>query len=247
LTEGNGQTIVVSGGSRGLGQALVAALLASGNRVATFSRSETSFIRDCRSEDPDGSRFHWEAIDGLDFDGVRGFVSGVEDRFGGVDALINNAGVGVDGILSTMPDVDVHRVLALNLEAAIQLTRAALKSMLRRRSGTVLNITSINGLRGFSGVSVYSAAKAGLDGLTRSLAREVGPEGIRVNAVAPGYFESDMTSKLTDRQRAWIVRQTPLRRLGAVDDVVGVVQFLLSPDAKFISGQTIVVDGGLSC
>ncbi len=247
MTEGNGQTIVVSGGSRGLGQALVAALLDSGNRVATFSRSKTSFIRHCCSEDPDGSRFHWEALDGVDFDGVREFVGGVEDRFGGIDTLINNAGVGVDGILTTMPDADVHRVLALNLEAAIQLTRACLKSMLRRRSGAVLNITSINGVRGFSGVSVYSAAKAGLDGLTRSLAREVGPEGIRVNSVAPGYFESDMTRGLSDRQRAWIVRQTPLRRLGAVDDLVGVVQFLISPAARFISGQTIVVDGGLSC
>jgi 3-oxoacyl-[acyl-carrier protein] reductase len=186
-------------------------------------------------------------VDGTDFERVRQYISGVEDRFGAVDVLINNAGVGVDGILSTMPDADVHRALTLNLEAAIQLTRACLKSMLRRRSGVVLNITSVNGIRGFSGVSVYSATKAGLDGLTRSLAREVGPEGIRVNSVAAGYFESDMTSELTDRQKAWIVRQTPLRRLGTVDDLVSVIQFLISPAATFIAGQTIVVDGGLTC
>jgi 3-oxoacyl-[acyl-carrier protein] reductase len=244
---GNGQAIVVSGGSRGLGQALVSDLLAAGNRVATFSRSATSFVESCRGEDPGGERFHWESVDGTDFERVRQFVNGVEDRFGGVDVVINNAGIGVDGILSTMPDADVHRALTLNLEAAIQLTRACLKSMLRRRAGCVINVTSVVGIRGFSGVSVYSATKAGLDGLTRSLAREVGPEGIRVNAIAPGYFESEMTSKLTDPQRKWIVRQTALRRLGAVEDLVGVVRFLISPAARFITGQTIVVDGGLTC
>jgi 3-oxoacyl-[acyl-carrier protein] reductase len=174
-------------------------------------------------------------------------VKAVEDRFGGVDVVINNAGVGIDGILSTMPDTDVHRAVTLNLEAAIQLTRACLKSMLRKRAGCVINVTSVVGIRGFSGLSVYSATKAGLDGLTRSLAREVGPEGIRVNAVAPGYFESEMTTRLDDRQKKWIVRQTALRRLGAVEDLTGVVRFLLSPAARFITGQTIVVDGGLTC
>lgn len=242
-----GQAIVVSGGSRGLGQALVADLLAAGNRVATFSRSATPFIEQCREQDADGRSFHWEPVDGTDFDRLRDFVHGVTERFGGVDVVINNAGVGVDGILSSMPDGDVHRGLTLNLESAIQLTRACLKSMLRQRSGCVINVTSVNGIRGFSGVSVYSATKAGLDGLTRSLAREVGSEGIRVNSVAPGYFESDMTSELTDRQKAWIVRQTALRRLGSVDDLTGVVKFLISPAARFITGQTIVVDGGLTC
>ena len=243
----DGQSIVVSGGSRGLGQALVADLLAAGHRVATFSRSETEFIRQQRARDPEGRSFFWEAVDGTDFDRLREFVRGVSERFGKIDVLINNAGVGVDGILSTMPDADVHRGLTLNLEAAIQLTRACLKSMLRQRSGCIINVTSVNGIRGFSGVSVYSATKAGLDGLTRSLAREVGPEGIRVNAIAPGYFESEMTSTLTDRQKAWIVRQTALRRLGEVDDLAGVVRFLISPAARFITGQTIVVDGGLTC
>jgi 3-oxoacyl-[acyl-carrier protein] reductase len=244
---GNGQAIVVSGGSRGLGQALVADLLAAGHRVATFSRSATPFVEDCRNEDPPGKSFHWEAVDATDFARVRQFVKGVEDRFGGIDVVINNAGVGIDGILSTMSDTDVHRALTLNLEAAIQLTRAGLKSMLRQRAGCVINITSVVGIRGFSGVAVYSATKAGLDGLTRSLAREVGPEGIRVNAIAPGYFESDMTTELTDRQKKWIVRQTALRRLGTVADLAGVVRFLISPAARFITGQTIVVDGGLTC
>jgi 3-oxoacyl-[acyl-carrier protein] reductase len=186
-------------------------------------------------------------VDSTDFERVRQFVRDVDDRHGGIGVVINNAGVGVDGILSTMSDADVHRGITVNLEAAIQLTRACLKSMLRQQAGCVINVTSVNGIRGFSGVSVYSATKAALDGLTRSLAREVGPNGIRVNSVAPGYFESDMTSDLTDRQKAWIVRQTPLRRLGTVEDLVGVVRFLMSPAARFLTGQTVVVDGGLTC
>jgi len=244
---GDGQVVVISGGSRGLGQALAADLLAGGKRVATFSRSKTAFIEQCLADDPEGRRFHWAAVDGTDFDRVREFVKEADQRFGRVDVVINNAGIGVDGILSTMPDAEVHRGIALNLEAAIQLTRAGLKPMLRQQSGCVINVTSVNGVRGFSGVSVYSATKAALDGLTRSLAREVGPKGIRVNSIAPGYFESDMTGELNDRQKAWIVRRTALRRLGHVDDLVGVVRFLVSPEACFVTGQTIVVDGGLTC
>lgn len=241
------QTVIVSGGSRGLGQGIVSGLLAAGHRVATFSRKSTAFIESCQQADPEGQSFHWESVDGTDFDRLREFVRAVDSRFDGVDSLVNNAGIGVDGILSTMRDDEIHRGLALNLESAIHLTRACLKSMLRTKTGCVINITSVNGIRGFSGVSVYSATKAGLDGLTRSLAREVGSMGIRVNSIASGYFESEMTSSLTDRQKAWIVRQTALRRLGQVEDLVGVVQFLMSPAAKFITGQTLVVDGGLTC
>lgn len=240
------QVVVISGGSRGLGQAMVADLLDAGHTVATFSRSCTPFIQACQQGDHAGS-FHWEEVDSTNFERVRQFVRGVDERHGGIGVVINNAGVGVDGILSTMQDADVHRGITVNLEAAIQLTRACLKSMLRQQAGCVINVTSVNGIRGFSGVSVYSATKAALDGLTRSLAREVGPNGIRVNSVAPGYFESDMTSELTDRQKAWIVRQTPLRRLGTVEDLVGVVRFLISPAARFFTGQTVIVDGGLTC
>lgn len=241
------QTILVSGGSRGLGQGLVADLLAAGHRVATFSRKPSPFIEECQAQDPAGQRFYWQAVDGLNFDQVRLFVRDVDERFAGVDALINNAGIGIDGILTTMQDAEIHQVLSLNLESAIQLSRACLKIMLRQRRGNIVSITSVNGLRGFSGVSVYSATKAGLDGLTRSLAREVGAMGIRVNAIASGYFESEMTSSLNERQKAWIVRQTALRRLGHVEDLVGVVRFLISPAAQFITGQTLVVDGGLTC
>jgi len=241
------KVILISGGSRGLGCAIAKDLLQAGHRVATFSRSSTDFVQEQTQADPDGNRFVWRSLDGCDFDGVRQFVREIEERFGPIEVLINNAGVGVDGMLSTMRDDDVHLGVSLNLEAALQLTRTCLKSMLREQSGCIINVTSVNGIRGFSGVSVYSATKAALDGLTRSLAREVGPMGIRVNAIAPGYFESAMTEGLTERQKAWIVRQTALRRLGETEDMLGVVRFLMSNEAAFITGQTMVVDGGLTC
>jgi len=119
--------------------------------------------------------------------------------------------------------------------------------MLQEAGGCIINISSVVGLRGTAGASVYSATKAALDGLTRSLARELGPRGIRVNAVAPGYLETDMTDALTEEQRVRILRRTPLGRLGTVEDVTGVIRFLMSPEARFMTGQTIVVDGGLTC
>jgi 3-oxoacyl-[acyl-carrier protein] reductase len=240
----NGEVIVISGGSRGLGQAIVSDLLTRGHYVATFSRSSTEFVERCQRDFAD--TFLWTEIDSRDYERVRAFVRDVDEQRGHIDVVISNAGIGVDGILTTMQDAEIQRGLTVNLEAAIQLIRAGLKSMLRRQAGSVLSITSVNGIRGFSGVSVYSATKAALDGLTRSLAREVGPHGIRVNSIAPGYFESEMTSGLNEKQKKWIVRQTPLRRLGTVEDLAGVVRFLISEEARFLTGQTLVVDGGLT-
>jgi 3-oxoacyl-[acyl-carrier protein] reductase len=238
---------VVSGGSRGLGQAIAEDLLAAGEAVATFSRSSTPFVDQRLAADPQAESFTWEAIDGTDFPRIRQFALGVLRRWGRIDVLVNNAATGSDGLLTLTREADIHRQIALNLEAAVHLTRACLKGMLPQRSGSIVNIASVNALRGHAGVSVYSATKAGLHGLTKSLAVEVGPEGIRVNSVAPGYFDSEMTSGFTDQQRARIVRRTPLRRLGTVADVVGLVHYLISPAAAFITGQMIAVDGGFTC
>ncbi|HEY4176411.1 MAG TPA: SDR family oxidoreductase [Kofleriaceae bacterium] len=237
---------VVSGGSRGLGKAIVESLLEAGYRVATFSRTETDFIRELRSG-PMAERVWWQALDATDFDGLRELVKEVRRRFGQLDVLINNAGVAVEGVLPLMRHEEIHRVLAVNLEAAIVLAQACSRSMLAREQGIILNISSIIGSRGYSGLAAYSATKAGLDGLTRSLARELGPRGIRVNSIAPGYLETEMSSTLDPAQHKQIVRRTPLGRLGTVADVVGLVRFLLSPSAAFITGQTLVVDGGITC
>jgi 3-oxoacyl-[acyl-carrier protein] reductase len=236
---------VISGGSRGLGRHLVEDFLARDYIVATYSRALSPAMEACRERY--GDRFLWQQVDGGDSDAVVGFARQVIARFGQVDVLINNAGSGSDGILTTMRPAAVHQLIALNLASTIDLTSACLKPMLAQGRGTVVSITSVNGLRGHTGVSVYSATKAGVDGFTRSLAREVGPAGIRVNSVAPGYFESDMTERFGDEARRRIVRRTPLGRLGTSSDILGAVRFLVSPEAGFITGQTIVVDGGLSC
>ena len=239
--------IIISGGSRGLGQALVTDLLEAGNIVATFSRSPTPFIEQNLKKDPKAKHFFWEAVDGMDFHRVRDFAMSVFQRYKRINVLINNVGTGTEGILTLMSDTDIHNVITLNLESIIHLSRTCLKSMLMQRSGCIINISSVNAIRGHAGISVYSATKAALDGLTRSLAREVGSEGIRVNSVAPGYFESEMTSDLTDAQRARIIRRTPLNRIGTIKDLAGVIHFLISPAASFITGQTLVVDGGVTC
>ncbi|MCP4110571.1 MAG: SDR family oxidoreductase [Desulfobacteraceae bacterium] len=236
---------VISGGSRGLGRGIVEAMLNDGNIVATFSRSPTPFIEECLEEKKDA--FLWESLDGEDIEQLKGFVRSVTHCFGGIDILINNAGVGIDGIMTLTRESDIHRGIALNLEAAIHLSRACLKSMFLQQSGCIINISSVNAIRGHAGVAVYSATKAALDGLTRSLAREVGPEGIRVNSVAPGYFESDMSDKLSENQRSRIIQRTPLKRLGRITDIVGIIRFLVSEEADFITGQTFIVDGGLTC
>jgi 3-oxoacyl-[acyl-carrier protein] reductase len=243
--DGGEKRCLVSGGTRGLGSALVENLLADGWRVATFGRSESPAIAAAREKF--GAQLHFAPVDAADCDAVGRFAAAAGDRFGGLDALVNNAAVGVEGILTLTRASDLHAAIAVNLESAVVLAQAASKFMLRQHGGHIINISSINGIRGQRGVAVYSATKAGLDGLTRSLARELGGRGIRVNSVAPGYLATDMTKGLSDERKQQIIRRTPLGRLGTVDDVVGVVRFLLSPAAGFVTGQTIVVDGGLTC
>jgi 3-oxoacyl-[acyl-carrier protein] reductase len=239
---------LVSGGSRGLGEAIVADLLDAGYAVASFSRHESPFVRDRRRADPAGDRFLFDIVDGRDVAAVRAFVGRVMSRFGRVDVLINNAAAAAEGTLPLLHADVVHDMIALNLEGAIALTQACVRAMLvGNRGGIIVNVSSIVGSRGYRGLSVYSATKAALDGLSRSLARELGPRQIRVNSIAPGFLDTDMSAPLDDAERHQIVRRTPLGRLGRTQDVLGVVRFLLSPAGAFITGQTLIVDGGITC
>lgn len=240
---------VISGGSRGLGLTLVDLFLERGWRVATFSRSGTAELDERLSlhgEDGTG-RLMWRAVDGVSGDEIRAMAKAVTGRWSRIDVLVNNAGVGFDGLLSFMRSEDIDRVLDVNLRGAILLTQACVKNMIRRGAGSVVNISSVNGVRGHSGVSVYSATKAALDGMTRSLARELGPRNIRVNSVAPGYFESDMVKDLPEDATARIRRRTPLGRLARQSEIAEAVYFLAGPQGSFITGQVLVVDGGLTC
>jgi 3-oxoacyl-[acyl-carrier protein] reductase len=237
---------IVSGGSRGLGAAIVADLLAAGFSVATFSRSRTKFIEETERAHP--GRFYWEKCDASDQKTVTAFVLAVKATFGTVDALVNCAAVAIEGLLTLTRTDEMKQMLDVNLLGPMMLTQACAKIMLSsRKGGSVVNITSINGVRGFTGVSVYGATKAALDSLTRALAKELGPQNIRVNSVAPGYFESEMSKSLDEKARTRLIRRTPLSRLGNISDMVGIVRFLLSREAQFITGQLIVVDGGLTC
>ena len=241
--------VIVTGGSRGLGAALVRALLADGYRVSTCSRQKSPFIEEMEAS-PYTERFHWKQYSVGDAAGADAFVDECaawagEDRLYG---LVNNAGIALEGILATFPNVESARILEVNLLGAIQMARSALRYLLKfNAGGRLINISSIIGSRGYTGLAAYSASKAGMDGLTRALAREVGRRGITVNSVAPGYMKTEMSSTLRPAQLAQIVNRTPLGRLASTEDVAGAVLFLLSDRAGFITGQTLTVDGGVTC
>lgn len=220
------------------------AFLAQGDRVATCSRSPTE-VTDAWSAEL-GERFYYESVDLGDRAACNEFVRRVADLFGGIDVLVNNAGVAHDGVLGLSGDEEVDQVIDLNLKATIAITRAATRRMLRQGHGRVINISSIVGLSGYRGLSVYSATKAGLDGLTRALARELGTRGITVNSVAPGYLRTEMSHGLDEAQLGQIARRTPAGRLGEPADVAAAVRFLASPEASFVNGHVLVVDGGLT-
>lgn len=244
-------TSIISGGSRGLGLAVVERLLDRGDYVATFSRSGSAALAALASLHAD--RLLAERIDAADADAIRGFVARVAARFGGVDHCIANAAVAHEGVVATVRDDEIDAMLDVNLRGSIVLVRECVRQMLVRPVGderaaaggpSVVVVSSVVASRGSPGLAVYAATKAGLEGFARSLARELGPRGIRVNAVAPGFLETDLSSSLSEANRARIVRRTPLGRLGVPADVVGAIEFLTGPMAAFITGQVVTVDGG---
>jgi 3-oxoacyl-[acyl-carrier protein] reductase len=236
---------LISGGSRGLGQALAERMLGQGMRVSTFSRTSTPQIEELQRKY--GADFHWRSADLADTASLRGVVAEAVERFGRLDVLVNNAGVLHQELLLTTAPGKIERLVTANLVAPIVLAQSAARAMTRTGGGTIVNISSINAIRGFRGVSVYAAAKAGLDGFSRSLARELGPMGIRVNSLVPGFFDTDMTVGVTEHNRERIQRRTPLGRLASIDEIADAALYLCSPRASFITGQTLVVDGGITC
>jgi 3-oxoacyl-[acyl-carrier protein] reductase len=238
------RSVLITGGSRGLGACLVNSFLELGDSVATCSRSPSQATDAWGSEWPE--RFYYEPVDLTNTDAREAFVANVLARFGHIDVLVNNAGVARDRVLPLMQAQEIAEMIDLNLIATIQVTRLVSGQMLRRRSGRIVNISSVGGLAGYRGLSVYSATKAALDGLTRALARELGSRGITVNSVAPGYLQTEMSYGLDEAQLSQITRRTPAGRLGEPHDVAAAVRFFASAEAGFVTGQVLVVDGGLT-
>lgn len=239
-----GQSIIVSGGSRGLGLHLVERLLENGNRVATFARTHTPAIDTLAARH--GEAFHFETLDATDTDGVNALVGRVADRFGGVlDSVVNNAAIGQDQLLMHTDPATIRRIVDINIVGPTILTRAAIKRMLLQGRGNICSISSICGSRGYAGLSVYAGSKGYLDAMTRALAREVGEAGIFVNCVAPGFFESEMSSVLRPEQLATIRRRTPSGVLSNDENIFMVVDLVISGTAN-IQGQVLFVDGGIT-
>lgn len=244
------RVVVVTGGGRGLGLAIIQALLERGYPVATCSRHKSRELETLLERHAGENKLFWQACQIGQETEEEGFFQSVMQWAGSrpLFGLVNNAGIAGEGILATYPNRNIEEILRVNLLGAIRMARLALRVLLKARgNGRIINISSIIGSRGYTGLAAYSASKAGMDGLTRALAREVGARQITVNSIAPGYLETDMSASLRADQRQQIVRRTPLGRLGNVSDVVPLVLFLLSDEASFITGQAIIVDGGIGC
>ena len=241
------RTVIVTGGSKCLGAGIVRSFLESGDRVATCARSTTPEVDAWANDSALTDRFFFQKADLADRADSDAFVKAVFDRWHTIDVLVNNAGVARDGILGLFSDDDVDTVIDLNLKGTIHTTRLVSRHMLAQRSGRIVNISSIVGLSGYRGLSVYGATKAALDGFTRALARELGSRGITVNSIAPGYLRTEMSHGLDEEQLGQIVRRTPAGRLGEPEDIARAVQFLVAPENDYITGHVLVLDGGLTC
>ncbi len=237
-----GRTAVVTGSTRGIGRAIADALAAAGARVAVVGRDKAR-ADEVAAEIGQGAQGF--ACDVSETAQVNALIEDVEKAFGRIDILVNNAGLTRDNIMLRLKDEDWDAVIDANLRGAFASTRAAVRGMMKRRSGRIINISSVVGLIGNKGQTNYAASKAGLIGMTKAVAKEFASRGILTNVVAPGFIESDMTSALTPEQRAQLFSQIPLERLGAPGDVAAAVLFLASDLSSYITGQVLVVDGGM--
>lgn len=235
------KNILITGATRGLGLAIVKRLLSEDYHVIALGRSLTPELEHIIGEYP--LRVTYREFDLSNIDHIPEFVSGITKEFGALYGLVNNAGIGLDGFLATQHTSEISRVLLVNLEASILLTKYACRSMLPRSEGRIINISSIIASTGFSGLAVYAASKAGLEGFTRSLSRELGRAKITVNCVAPGYMETDMTAGLEGKKLKSIKRRAPLG-LPKTHDVAGAIAFLLSDESARTTGSVITIDGG---
>ncbi|GAB6040124.1 3-oxoacyl-ACP reductase FabG [Endothiovibrio diazotrophicus] len=236
---------LVTGASRGIGRATAMALGARGTTVIGTATSEKGAEAIDAALREAGIAGAGMVLDVTEQASVDGLIEAVEERFGKITVLVNNAGITRDNLLMRMKDEEWDSIIATNLGSVYRLSKAVLRGMMKARRGRIVSIASIVGVTGNPGQTNYAAAKAGIIGFSKSLAREVGSRGITVNVVAPGFIDTDMTRALSDEKRAALTGQIPLARLGQVEDIANAVVFLASPEAGYVSGETLHVNGGM--
>jgi 3-oxoacyl-[acyl-carrier protein] reductase len=242
----DGKVAVVTGGSRGIGRAISLLLAKAGAHVVVnFAGNEAAAAETLQSIEASGGRGELRQFSVSDEEAVIAAFKAVTEQHGRLDILVNNAGIALDQILLRVKQDEIERTFATNLAGALYCAKAAVRTMMRAKNGRIINLSSVVGESGNAGQSVYAASKAGLLGLTKSLAREYASRGITVNAVAPGFIDTDMTSSLPEAAQKGIIEQTPLGRVGRPEEVAAAVLYLASDEASYVTGQTLRVNGGM--
>lgn len=241
-----GKKALVTGAARGIGKSIAAALVAQGASVAVCDLDAATLEQTKAELSAGGGTVISHVADVADAGSVAGLAKAVLEVFGGLDILVNNAGITRDTLLIRMKDEDWDKVITVNLKSVYLTTKAFARKMMKQRSGSIINISSVIGLRGNAGQANYAASKAGIIGFSKSAAREFAPRGIRVNVIAPGFIQTEMTDVLPDEVKSAIMKDTPLGRIGTPEEVAGAVVFLASDLASYVTGHVLAVDGGMT-
>ena len=242
-----GKTAIVTGGSRGIGEAIVKLFLSEGANIYSLSRSEGKSYNEFKKQaESNGSFFKWLKTDMSDRESIKNTLSEILKESASIDILVNNAGITRDGFIFRMKDEDWDDVISTNLTSAFELCRGLARTMIKQKSGSIINTSSVVGLMGNAGQVNYSASKAGLIGLTKSLAKELASKAVRVNAVAPGFIDTSMTEALGDAAREALENIIPLKRTGKPEEIAQAVLFLASDNSSYITGQVLAIDGGMT-
>jgi 3-oxoacyl-[acyl-carrier protein] reductase len=241
------KTVIISGATRGIGRAIALELAGEGADISfNYLKSDLEAKELEEKISGLGVRVKSFKADIRDYKAVKSWVDNTMESFGRIDVVVNNAGITRDKALAFMEPQEWHAVIDTNLNGTFNLTRAVIITFIKQRSGVIINVSSISGIRGLPGQTNYSASKAAIIGFTKSLAREIAPYNIRVNAIAPGFIETDMLKELSGGYRERILKYIPLSRLGRAEEVAKVVRFLTTDEARYITGQTIIIDGGMN-